>query len=109
LKLVGRVARARLLEGELVRLDYPPWHVLVSWVSGAPRAIEDSCNHAGASLCEGSRDGDCVICPLHGYVFDLETGALLAPRGLCDDQRRFVAREDGDEIVVYDPFELVIA
>jgi nitrite reductase/ring-hydroxylating ferredoxin subunit len=106
LKLVGRVSRTRLLSGELVRLDYPPWHVLVAWVGDGPRAIEDSCNHAGASLAKGSRDGDRVVCPLHGYVFALESGALLAPLGLCDDQRCFATRVEGDEVLVYDPFEL---
>ena len=108
MKLVGRVSRARLVGGELVRLEYPPWHVLVSWVGGAPHAIEDACNHAGASLCEGSRDGDRVVCPLHGYIFSLETGELVAPRGLCQDQRRLVAEVEGEEVVVYDPFELRI-
>jgi nitrite reductase/ring-hydroxylating ferredoxin subunit len=108
LKLVGRVPCARLLAEELVRLDYPPWHVLVAWVDGAPSAIEDACNHAGASLVEGPRDGDRVACPLHGYVFSLRTGELLAPRGLCENQRRFVTRIEGDEVVVYDPFELRI-
>jgi len=108
LKLVGRVPCARLIEEELVRLEYPPWHVLVAWVHGAPCAIEDACNHAGASLFEGSRDSDCVSCPLHGYVFSLRTGELIAPRGLCEDQRRFVTRIEGDDVLVFDPFELWI-
>jgi nitrite reductase/ring-hydroxylating ferredoxin subunit len=108
LKLVGRLPRARLLAEELVRLDYPPWNVLVAWVDGAPFALEDACNHAGASLVEGSRHDDRVVCPLHGYVFSLRTGELLAPRGLCEHQRRFVALVEGDEVAVYDPFELQI-
>jgi nitrite reductase/ring-hydroxylating ferredoxin subunit len=91
-----------------VRLDYPPWHVLVAWVDGAPSAIEDACNHAGASLLEGSREGDRVVCPLHGYIFSLRTGELIAPRGLCENQRRFVTLVEGDDVVVYDPFELTI-
>jgi nitrite reductase/ring-hydroxylating ferredoxin subunit len=106
LKLVGRVPRAQLEAGDLVKLEYPPWHVLVAWVRDGPHAIEDACNHAGASLAEGGRDGDRIACPLHGYIFSLETGALLAPRGLCDDQRRFLTRLEGDDVVVYDPFEL---
>lgn len=108
MKLVGRVSRARLVAGEMVKLEYPPWHVLVTWIEGEPRAIEDACNHAGASLAEGSREGDRVACPLHGYVFSLSTGALLAPRGLCDDQRCFVARIEGEDVAVYDAFELRI-
>jgi nitrite reductase/ring-hydroxylating ferredoxin subunit len=103
MKLVGRVSRARLEGGALVRLDWPPFHVVVALVDGVPRALEDACNHAGASLSEGERHGACVTCPMHGYVFDLTTGRLVEPRGLCDDQRRFEARLEGDDVVVYDP------
>lgn len=103
MKLVGRVPRARLEGGAMVRLDYEPFHVLVAVVDGAPCAIEDACNHAGASLAEGDRDGGCVACPMHGYVFELATGRLVEPRGLCDDQRTFVARFEGEDVVVWDP------
>jgi nitrite reductase/ring-hydroxylating ferredoxin subunit len=101
--LVGRVPRERLAGGALVRLAWPPFHVLVAMVDGAPCAIEDACNHAGASLSEGERQGRCVSCPMHGYVFDLSTGRLVEPRGLCDDQRRLVAQSDGEDVVVWDP------
>jgi nitrite reductase/ring-hydroxylating ferredoxin subunit len=100
---VGRVARSRLEGGQVVRLTYPPFDVLVAVVDGVPRAIEDACNHAGASLSEGERDGDCVACPMHGYLFEISTGRLLQPLGLCDDQRTFVARFEGDYVTVWDP------
>jgi len=103
LRFVGRVPRSSLEEGLLVRLVYPPFDVLVGLVDGEPRAIEDSCNHAGASLAEGERHGDCVACPMHGYVFEIATGRLVQPRGLCEDQRCFVARFEGDDVTVWDP------
>jgi nitrite reductase/ring-hydroxylating ferredoxin subunit len=102
LRLVGRVALSALEGGAMVRLDDPPFHVLVTLVDDEPQAIEDACNHAGASLSEGSRRGGCVICPMHGYVFELGTGKLVEPRGLCGDQRTFVARREGDEVAVWD-------
>ena len=108
MRLVGRVPRASVANGELVRLDYPPWHVLVALVEGEPYAIEDSCNHAGASLADGSRDGDCVLCPMHGYVFSLRSGELLIPKGLCDNQRRFTAIVEGEDVVVWDSVEIAI-
>ena len=40
---------------------------------------------------------------MHGYVFEIATGRLVQPLGLCDDQRRFVARFDGDDVAVWDP------
>ena len=87
----------------MARLEYPPFDVLVALVNGEPVAIEDSCNHAGASLSEGWRRDACVVCPMHGYTFDLQTGVLVEPRGLCGDQRTFVARRDGDQVLVWDP------
>jgi nitrite reductase/ring-hydroxylating ferredoxin subunit len=102
LKLVGRIPLTRLEGGAMARLEYAPFHVLVALVGAEPVAIEDSCNHAGASLSEGTRRGDCVACPMHGYVFELRTGRLVEPRGLCSDQRKFVARRDGQEVSVWD-------
>ena len=87
----------------MVRLAYPPFDVLVAIVNGTPCAMEDACNHAGASLTEGDRQGDCVSCPMHGYVFEIATGRLLRPRALCDDQRTFVARFEGNDVVIWDP------
>ncbi len=108
MKLVGRVERARIAGGAMVRLHYPPWHVLVTSVGGEPCAIEDACNHAGASLCEGTRHEGRVTCPLHGYVFELKSGKLVAPKGLCPDQRRFVVRVEGEDVVVWDPFDVTL-
>ena len=111
MKLVARVPAARLKSGELLRVAYPPFDVVVSWVDGAPLAIEDACNHAGASLAEGGLSPDrpdCVVCPMHGYVFSLRTGELVAPRGLCGDQRTFEAKLVGDEVEIWDSFVVAI-
>jgi nitrite reductase/ring-hydroxylating ferredoxin subunit len=103
-RFVGRVRRGALEGGALVRIHHPPFHVLVSLVNGEPCAIEDACNHAGASLSEGARLGDCVACPMHGYLFDLASGQLVEPQGFCDDQRCLVARTtEGDYVSVWDP------
>lgn len=108
MKLVGKVSLSELKEKEMIRLEYPPYDVLVAWADGEVSAIEDACNHAGASLAEGGLVGDCVSCPMHGYLFDLATGALVSPKGLCDDQRRFVVDDEGESLAIWDPFELVV-
>jgi nitrite reductase/ring-hydroxylating ferredoxin subunit/uncharacterized membrane protein len=40
-------------------------------------AISDVCSHEGGTLSEGRREGDTVVCPLHGSRFDLRTGKAL--------------------------------
>ena len=110
MKLVARVPRRKVEEEDLVRIPYPPYDVLVTLLDGVPCAIEDACNHSGASLSEGYRTRhDCIACPLHGYVFELRTGKLVIPKGLCEDQRRFHAELEGDDVVVWDPFEISIS
>lgn len=106
MKLVGRVSLARLQSEGLVRLTYPPFDVCVGLVEDQPFAVEDACNHAGASLTEGSLDDDRLTCPMHGYIFSIRSGELLAPKGLCGAQRTFRARIEGEEVVVEDDFEL---
>lgn len=107
-KEVGRLSLSEVKEKGLVRMVHPPFDVLVTWADDEVFAIEDACNHAGASLAEGWLEGDCVVCPMHAYVFDLRTGKLLRPQGLCGDQRIYDAVIEGDEVVVYDAFSLAI-
>lgn len=108
MKEIGRLPLSELKDKGLVRLAHPPFDVLVTWVEGEVFAIEDACNHAGASLAEGWLEGDCVVCPMHAYVFELRTGRLARPKGLCGDQRTYEARIEGDLVVVYDTFSLVV-
>lgn len=109
MKLVGRIARVDVDTHGRVKLEYPPFDVLVARVGSDYVAIEDACNHAGASLYAGSIFGETVGCPLHGYIFELRTGKLRSPRGLCADQRTFVVRIEGDDLVVFDPFALTVS
>src|SRR5438876_909476 len=39
-------------------------------------AIQNRCPHEGGALSGGTLDGGDVICPLHGYRFNLETGSV---------------------------------
>jgi uroporphyrin-III C-methyltransferase len=38
-------------------------------------ATQNWCPHAGSALAAGALDGGAVVCPAHGYRFDLRTGA----------------------------------
>lgn len=47
-------------------------------------ALDGICPHAGAGLAGGwcSSQRDSIVCPLHRYEFDLETGKELTGKGL---------------------------
>ena len=109
MKLVGRVKVDEVKASGLARVHYPPFDVLVVWADGELFAIEDACNHAGASLAEGWVEEKCIVCPMHGYVFELRTGKLVRPRGLCSDQRTYRVVVEGEDVAVYDDFSIVIS
>jgi nitrite reductase/ring-hydroxylating ferredoxin subunit len=44
-------------------------------------AIGNDCPHQGGSLCDGWVEGDIVICPVHGWEFDMRTGACMTVPG----------------------------
>jgi nitrite reductase (NADH) small subunit len=44
-------------------------------------AIGNTCPHEGGSLCDGWVEGDIVTCPLHGWEFDLRSGACMTIPG----------------------------
>ena len=39
-----------------------------------PHALDNKCPHRGGQLGNGRVEGDDIVCPLHGYDYDLETG-----------------------------------
>lgn len=59
-------------------------------------AVANACPHRGGPLADGIVSGTTVVCPLHGWKFDLPTGQMLAEPSACVET--FRVRVD-DEIV----------
>lgn len=53
-------------------------------------AIDDACPHQGASLGDGLLHEGRVICPLHSWIFELDTGQC--PRGSHGGVRTYETR-----------------
>jgi nitrite reductase (NADH) small subunit len=48
---------------------------------GTLRALSAVCPHGGGPLADGLLDDNVVVCPLHGYTYDLTTGAEVSNNG----------------------------
>ena len=60
--------------GEALEFRLVNKRICIANVGGELCAINNSCPHLGASLSRGRiRDGK-IVCPLHGWPFDLKTG-----------------------------------
>jgi nitrite reductase (NADH) small subunit len=48
---------------------------------GSLRALDAVCPHRGGPLADGLTDSRFVVCPLHGFTYDLVTGEEVANGG----------------------------
>lgn len=73
------VPEADFLPGtyRVVETDDVP--ILVFNLDGRYYAIENCCTHEEAELSDGVREGEEIVCPLHGARFSIVTGAVLTP------------------------------
>ncbi len=60
---------------EVVGFDEP---VIVVRTAAGLSALSGVCPHRGGILSDGEVRGDAVICPIHGWAFDLHTGVCAA-------------------------------
>lgn len=70
-------------------------------VGGTFHAIGNTCIHRGGPLGQGELDGSTVLCPWHGWSFDVTTGVSTVNPELRVD-RYEVKVEDGQVLVKVD-------
>jgi nitrite reductase (NADH) small subunit len=59
-------------------------------------ALDNRCPHQGGPLCDGIVAGSAVVCPLHAWKVDLETGSVARPAAPGGCVRTYPTRvEDG--------------
>jgi ferredoxin-nitrite reductase len=63
-------------------------------------AIQNACPHEGGQLAMGWIEADAVVCPLHGYKFDIKSGACSTDAKLKAKIFKLVAPDDGFRVEV---------
>jgi nitrite reductase (NADH) small subunit len=67
-------------------------------VGGNFYAISDTCVHRGGPLGEGELDGKTVVCPWHGWRYDVTTGENELNPSVS--VQRYQIKVDGDDVLV---------
>lgn len=62
--------------GKFVEIDGFRLAVFLDAADGTVSVTDDACPHAGLPLSDGHVNEKCVVCPAHGWTFDLATGSL---------------------------------
>ena len=74
-------------------------------VGGSIRVVDNACLHLDSPLDGGPVVGGCVVCPWHGWTYDLATGDLLTAAGPRPGLRVYPVDVEGGvvSIVIDDP------
>jgi nitrite reductase/ring-hydroxylating ferredoxin subunit len=74
-----RVApRASLRDGRMQSCQIAGRDVVVCNTKHGVFALDNICTHALARMSEGRLKGERLICPMHGAIFDVRDGKVLA-------------------------------
>ncbi len=94
------VARAAdLADGRMKLVTIGFEQIVLVRLDGEFYALEEFCSHAGGSLGTGTLAGSEIVCPLHGAVFCLKTGAALTPPAF-DSVHSYPVAIEGDDVMV---------
>jgi len=67
-------------------------------VGGRFFAVSNVCLHRGGPVGEGALDGPIITCPLHGWEYDVRTGAnTINPAARL---KSYEVRVEGDDVLV---------
>jgi 3-phenylpropionate/trans-cinnamate dioxygenase ferredoxin component len=85
--------------GTTKRVEVDGEGVLLCNVDGEIYAVEDVCTHDGGPLDQGQLEGCRIMCPRHGAIFDVATGAALTLPAVVP-LPTYAVRVEGDQIFV---------
>ncbi len=93
---VGEVDDLKPGQGRLVQVDGRD--IALFNVNGTYYAVDAICPHEEGPLHEGEVDGETIVCPWHGYDFNVKTGECSV-----DSELRvttFVVKTEGNDVFI---------
>ena len=88
----------KIQEGSAILVRVKGDEIAVFRHEGQLHAIQNICPHEGGQLCKGWIEEGEVVCPFHGYKFNLKTGACSTDAKLKAKIFNLVADGDGYSI-----------
>jgi 3-phenylpropionate/trans-cinnamate dioxygenase ferredoxin subunit len=91
--------RDEISPGTAKKVEVDGVEVLLCNCDGTIYAVEDVCTHDGGPLDQGELMGCKIMCPRHGAIFDVTTGAALTLPAVVP-LPTYTVRVEGDDVFV---------
>jgi len=96
--IVGKVSDIE--QGKVQKVSVDGRDILVANINGSFYACDDTCTHAGASLSEGTLEGETITCGWHGAKFDCTSGKLEKFPAKISDLKSYRTVIESDSVFV---------
>jgi nitrite reductase (NADH) small subunit len=83
-------------EGEAKEFELDGKMICVAHTGEGLSAMDNVCLHRGGPLGQGVVDGNKIVCPWHGWMFDVNTGACMHDTNAR--VRVYPLKVEGDEV-----------
>ena len=97
-KLVKVASRSDIPPGQGKVVEAGGRTLAVFNCDGSFYAIDNTCQHRGGPLGEGSLSGKNVTCPWHGWEYDVTSGACSTDPSI--KVQKFDVKVEGDDILI---------
>ncbi len=97
-QLINAAKVSELQPGQAKTIAAGDREIAVFNVEGKFFAIDNHCPHRGGPLADGVVEGNNVVCPWHGWRFDLTTG--VSPVVKTASVEKFEVVVEGDDVKV---------
>ncbi len=79
-------------------IDVDDRPIVLRYIAGELSAIENICPHRGGPIGEGDLEGNTIVCPWHGWAFDVTTcQSTMNPAAVI---RKFPVRVEEDSVFI---------
>jgi len=81
-KIADTIAELQFRENNIIQIEIAGKKICIAKKFNSLAACTAKCPHAGGNMAEGylNKDGN-IVCPVHGYVFNLENGRDVTGEG----------------------------
>ena len=100
---MGKILAGKTSEippGKMIKVESDGKAILVANMDGNYFAMDDTCTHQGASLCEGTIEGSTITCPWHGSTWDCKTGKLMDFATKLKDLSSYKVAVESDSVFI---------
>ena len=77
MKFIKVASTNDLTPGSKIKVTVENRDILLANLQGSYYAMDNTCPHMGGSLVEGDLEGNNIVCPRHGSIFDITTGKVV--------------------------------